>query len=107
LHAVIPAADPITDFLNRDYAALGGWGLFLMLAVFIIIGTFREWWVPGPRHRRTEMLLQKSMDTVSTLTKQNEQLIAANEITKHFFEETAPRRSQNLHNGDSQGGAPS
>ncbi len=107
MHAIVPAADPITDLLNRDYAALGGWSLFLMLAVLILVGSFKEWWVPGPRHRRTETLLQKSMDTVTTLTKQNEQLIAANEITKHFFEETTPRRSQSLHNGESQGGAPS
>lgn len=89
---VVPMADPITDILSRDWASIGGWSLFFSLAILIVVGAFREWWVPGPRHRRTEQLLEKSVDTVTDLTKQNGQLITANEITKHFFEETTPKR---------------
>lgn len=104
---VVPAADPITDIFNRDWAALGGWSLFFSLAILIVVGAFREWWVPGPRHRRTEQLLEKSVDTVTHLTDQNGQLITANEITKHFFEETSPRRHGTVHTGGDQGGTPS
>ena len=104
---VVPAADPITDLLNRDWAAIGGWSLFFSLAILIVVGAFREWWQPGPKARRTEQLLEKSVDTVASLTEQNRQLITANEITKHFFEETTPRRTGTVHTGDDQGGSPS
>lgn len=84
--------DPITAFLTRDWAAVGGWGLFFTLVMFITIGAFKEWWVPGPRNRRTEDLLEKSVALNETLAGQNGQLIVGNEITKHFFEETTPKR---------------
>ena len=97
---MVPMADPITDIFNRDWASIGGWSLFFSVAILIVVGAFREWWVPGPRHRRTEQLLEKSVETVSDLTVQNGQLITANEITKHFFEETTPKR----HTGPDEGG---
>ncbi len=84
--------DPITAFLMRDWAAVGGWGLFFTLVMFITIGAFKEWWVPGPRNRRTEDLLEKSVLLNESLAQQNGQLIIGNEITKHFFEETTPKR---------------
>lgn len=84
--------DPITALLTRDYAALGGWSLFIGLCLLIVIGSFREWWVPGARHRRLEIAAEKVSDANDELSKQNGQLITANEITKHFFEETAPKR---------------
>jgi hypothetical protein len=84
--------DLITAFLAKDWAIVGGWGLFISLVMFIVIGAFREWWVPGPRYRREEAIKQRALDIASEVTKQNGQLITANEITKHFFEETTPKR---------------
>jgi hypothetical protein len=104
---MVPAADPITDFLARDWASIGGWGLFLtFVVVWIGFGSFREWWVPGPRHRRTEALLEKALEQNRKLAEQNGQLISANEITKHFFVETAPRRLAARDNEQDQGGDP-
>lgn len=85
-------ADPITAFLNRDWAALGGWSLFIWLCILIVVGAFKEWWVPGPRYKRLEEAAKKSAEANDELRKQNGQLITANEITKHFFEETTPKR---------------
>lgn len=86
--------DPITAFLTHDWAALGGWSLFIGLCMTVVIGSFREWWVPGARYRRMEEAAIKSSDANDELTKQNGQLITANEITRHFFEETVPKRGE-------------
>jgi len=85
--------DPITALLTRDWAALGGWGMFFSLAVFIVIGAFREWWVPGPRYRRQEALLDKSVNLNTSQSSQVDKLISSNEIVKHFFELRTPTRS--------------
>lgn len=106
------ATDPITAFLTRDWAALGGWSLFIGLVMFIVLGSFKEWWVPGPRYRRTEDLLDKSVELNKELSGQNTNLIQSNEIVSYFFEETAPRRrTPPIHgsatdNGQSEGGDP-
>lgn len=85
--------DPISALLARDWAALGGWSLFFSLVMLIVIGAFREWWVPGPRFRRQETLLTKSVELNHSLSEQNGKLITANEITKHFFQEVTPVRA--------------
>ncbi len=90
--SVAEGGDPVSAFLNRDWAAVTGWGLFFMLVVFITIGQFREWWVPGPRYRRLEEAATKQSDTLALTAKTLDEQVRANEITKHFFEETAPRR---------------
>lgn len=89
------AADPITAFITKDWAALGGWSLFFGLCLLIVVGAFREIWVPGARYRRLEAAAEKISEANDELRKQNGQLITANEITKHFFEETAPKRREN------------
>lgn len=86
--------DPITDLLQRDWAAVGGWSLFIGLCIFIVIGSFREWWVPGVRYRRLELSATKVSDANDELSRQNGQLIVANEITTHFFKETVPKRGE-------------
>lgn len=88
------ASDPITALLTKDWAALGGWSLFFGLCMLIVIGSFRELWVPGARYRRLELAAAKISEANDELRKQNGQLITANEITKHFFEETAPKRRE-------------
>jgi hypothetical protein len=86
------AADPITALLTRDWAALGGWSLFIGLALFILYGLISERIVPGARYKRLEESAIKTQDALSEAMKQNGQLVTSNEITKHFFEETTPKR---------------
>lgn len=94
---LIGADDPVTDFFQRDWAAVGGWSLFLGMCLLIVIGAFRETWVPGRRYRRLEISAEKLLDSNEALTTQNGQLIVANEITSHFFKETTPKRGEAPH----------
>lgn len=73
--------DPITDIFNHDWAAVGGWSLFLGLALFNVVGIYRGWVIPGWMYRNQAQTLDKAMD-------QNRVLLAAADITKHFFETT-------------------
>lgn len=93
--------DPLTAVLTRDWAAVGGWSLFLGLCILIVLGAFREWWVPGSRYTRLESSASKLLESNNLLTTQNGQLIVANEITTHFFKETIPKRGEAT-NDDSQ-----
>ena len=86
--------DPITALLTRDWAAVGGWSLFFGLGLCIIVGAFREWWVPGGRYRRLEDAATKQSDTLQTTAQALEKQVTANEIVKHFFEETTPKRRE-------------
>lgn len=94
LALTLAAVDPITAIFARDWAAVGGWGLFFSLTMFVVIGAFRETWVPGARHRRVEATLEKTISALQVALDQNSKLIASNEITKHFFEEITPRRGE-------------
>lgn len=89
---VAAGGDPITALVDHDWAALGGWSLFIGLVLTLIVSLFRETIVPGKRVARLEAALEKQAELITSLTAQNGQLIDANEITKHFFEETGPRR---------------
>lgn len=86
------AVDPFVAIITRNWAEVGGWSLFLGLVLLIVIGAFREWWVPGSRHARTEAALSKALDVLKETADQNGKLLVSNEITKHFFEETTPKR---------------
>lgn len=88
------STDPITAFLARDWAAFGGWSLFLSLCLLIVVGAFREWWVPGGRYRRLEDAAAKQSDTLATTAQALDKQVTANEIVKHFFEETTPKRRE-------------
>lgn len=89
---VATESDPITAIMTRDWAALGGWSLFIGLSLLIVVGSFREWWVPGGRHRRLEDSATKQSETLATTAAALEKQVTANEIVKHFFEETTPQR---------------
>ena len=90
--------DLINAILSRDWAAVGGWSLFISLVIVIV------WFVPrafineklvsGQAYRRQVDANIKLMAANEALTTQNSQLITANEITKHFFQETVPRRGE-------------
>lgn len=97
LSTVATESDPITALLTRDWAALGGWSLCVTTWFIIVIGAFRETWVPGARYRRLEEASIKMTDANTELRQQNGQLITANEISKHFFEETVPKRGELRH----------
>lgn len=92
--SLITEVDPITAIFQRDWASLGGWSLFITLCILIVVGSFREWWVPGARYRRMEIASEEMVKANAALREQNGQLITANEITKHFFEETVPKRGE-------------
>lgn len=79
--------DPITAILTRDWAALGGWSLFIGIVLLIVIGSFKGWWVPGWMYKAQADILEKAMD-------QNRTLLVTADITKHFFESTAPKRGE-------------
>lgn len=77
---------------------MGGWGLFIGLVMTIMIGAFREWWVPAPAMRRLveqvarqDAAADKLTEANLELRKQNTMLIEANRITEHFFAETTPK----------------
>lgn len=86
------SSDPLTALFTRDWAALGGWGMFFSLSVLVVTGSFREWWVPGTRYKRMEDSARDLAEANKKLTDQNGDLITANQIVAHFFEETTPRR---------------
>lgn len=86
--------DPITAIISRDWVNVGGWSLFLGLCLLIVIGAFREWWVPGGRYRRLEDAATKQSDTLATTASALDKQVTANEIVKHFFEETTPKRRE-------------
>lgn len=80
---LVTEVDPITGILTQNWASVGGWGLFLILAMLIITGAFRGWWVPGWMYRQQSKTLDQAME-------QNKTLLVAAEITQHFFKATTP-----------------
>lgn len=83
--------DPLVAILGGNWGTIGGWGLFIGLTVIIVVGSFKEWWVPGNRYRSTERLLSKSVQLNSDLSDQNRQLLVSNQLTAEFFRKTAPQ----------------
>jgi hypothetical protein len=86
------ASDPISDAINQNWAGVTGWSLFVGLGMLIIVGAFRELWVPGNRYRKLEETVKALEKANDKLTTQNGQLITANEITKYFFQQTTPKK---------------
>ena len=86
--------DLISAIIARDWAAVGGWSLFVMLGLFLIFAVVSERLVPGRAHRRQIEANEKLSSAVDALTTQNGQLITTNEIVKHFFQETVPKRGE-------------
>lgn len=82
---ILNAEDPITALLTRDWAAVGGWSLFIGLVLAIVTGSFRGWWVPGWMYKAQAKTLDEAMA-------QNRTLLVTADVTKHFFETTAPKR---------------
>lgn len=86
--------DLFNAILARDWGAIGGWSLFIGLGLLIVMLVLNERLVPGKALTRLIEANQKLLEANEALTKQNGQLITANEITKHFFQETAPKRGE-------------
>lgn len=85
---------PIPTFFGVHWGNVGGWSLFLGMCLFIVIGAFREWWVPGVRYRRMELSAAEQSKTLATTVDALREQTQANEITKHFFEKTVPKRGE-------------
>ena len=86
--------DLFNAILARDWGAVGGWSLFIGLGLFIVWLVLSERLVPGKAHLRQIEANEKLLAANEALTTQNGQLITANEITKHFFQETVPKRGE-------------
>lgn len=87
-------SSPIPSFFNFDWADVGGWSLFIGMCLFIVIGAVRGWWVPGWMYRRLDdSSIQQSKTLAQAMDSLREQT-QANEITKHFFEKTVPKRGE-------------
>jgi hypothetical protein len=50
--------------------------------------------VPGGRYRRLEDAATKQSETLATTAAALDKQVTANEIVKHFFEETTPKRRE-------------
>jgi hypothetical protein len=85
---------PIPSFFGIQWDVIGGWSLFIGLCLLIVVGAFREWWVPGGRYRRLETSAAEQSKTLATTVDALREQTQANEITKHFFEKTVPKRGE-------------
>lgn len=84
----------IPSFFTTNFESVGGWSLFIGLCLFITVGNFLEWWVPGRRHRRVEAVAEEQSKTLASVAEALKEQTQANEITKHFFEKTVPKRGE-------------
>jgi hypothetical protein len=90
----IPSTDPFTAFFNHDWASVGGWSLFIGLVMMIVTGSFREWWVPGPRAKRDVALIAAQQELIKQQSLQITKLTEGNEFTKYVMEKVVPRPSK-------------
>lgn len=84
----------IPGFFTTNFETTGGWSLFIGLCLFITVGNFLEWWVPGQRYRRLEASAAEQSKALNSAVELSKELATANEITKHFFEKTVPKRGE-------------
>lgn len=84
----------IASFFSSNWESIGGWSLFIGLCIFIVIGAFREWWVPGSRYKRVELAASEQSKTLASTVDALKQQTTANQITKYFFEQTVPKRGE-------------
>ncbi len=87
-------ADPFSAIIARDWAAVGGWSLFVMLCMIIVTSFIRGWIVPGSMYRSLEAASKLQAETLSTLSGTLDKQVQANEISSYFFKETAPKRGE-------------
>ena len=90
--------DLFSAIFARDWAAVGGWSLFVMLTLAVTF-TVPRWFakeivVPGSVYRRQVEANEKLLTANEALTTQNGQLITSNQIVEHFFKETVPKRGE-------------
>lgn len=78
-------ADPITDIFNKDWAAVGGWTIAIIVIFLVIVAFLTGRIVPGWMYKEIAATLAEAM-------KQNSTLLAAADIAKHFFQVTTPAR---------------
>lgn len=84
----------IPGFFTTNFESVGGWSMFIGLCLFITVGNFLEWWVPGRRYRRLEVTAAEQSKALNSAVELSKELATGNEITKHFFEKTVPKRGE-------------
>jgi hypothetical protein len=94
VYTLAAGSDPISAFLERDWAAFGGWSLFVMLCVLIVTSFMRGWIVPGSMYRSLEEASKLQAATLATVSGTLDKQVQANEISSYFFKETAPKRGE-------------
>lgn len=99
VHMTATDSDPITAIFARDWAAVGGWSLFVMLCILIVTSFMRGWIVPGSMYRSLEAASKLQAETLSTVSITLDKQVQANEISSYFFKETAPRRGETPYDG--------
>lgn len=88
----------IPSFFTTNFESIGGFSLFIGLCLFIVVGSFMEWWVPGKRYRKLEESSAKQAEQLSVTVNLLKDQTLANEITKDFFLKVGKARE----GGDSQ-----
>jgi hypothetical protein len=88
------SVDPITAILSRDWAAVGGWSLFISLVITILTLVLTDRLVAGSRLRKAEGLAEKQAQTISDLTSALKEQTSANQIVQHFFQEVPQKRGE-------------
>ena len=91
---IATGSDPISAILQRDWAAAGGWSLFIALGTLVITAFMRGWIVPGFMYRGLEAASKLQAETLSTVSGTLDKQVQANEISSYFFKETAPKRGE-------------
>lgn len=100
--------DPITAILSGQWATVTGWSLWIGTVVVIVSALLTDRLWSGKRGRALQATVDKQQVTIADLTSQNGQLIANNELTKHWFEVTLPSDAKRTRAtvDDSEGGRP-
>lgn len=94
VYSIADVSDPISAILQRDWAAAGGWSLFVGLCMLIVVSFMRGWIVPGSMYRSLEAASKLQAETLATLSGTLDKQVQANEISSYFFKETAPKRGE-------------
>lgn len=94
VYSIAADGGPISAILQRDWAAAGGWSLFVGLCMLIVVSFMRGWIVPGSMYRSLEAASKLQAETLATLSGTLDKQVQANEISSYFFKETAPKRGE-------------
>jgi hypothetical protein len=73
-----------------NIGVINGWAFGGGLALFIVVGAFREWWIPGPVHRRAVAAAKLTSDSLAKAVETIKKLVESQRIVDYFFENVLP-----------------